>query len=63
MGKDELNQLITLLKKLQSLQLCKGKYCDSLQSCEYGINGCYGDICAIEYVLDAIRYDENLKSR
>jgi len=35
---------------------CHGKACIGYQSCEYGIDGCYGSVCAIEEVIKGTVY-------
>ena len=42
-----------LIKQLNNLMReapCHDGACVGSQSCEYGVNGCYGDECAIEIV-------------
>ena len=60
MNKEEIEQLENLLEKLQSIQIC-GKSCCHNQSCEYGVECNYGSSCAIDLVLDGMRYDKKLE--
>lgn len=52
MTKSEYDQLYKLLNKLQTEATCHNMGCVGRQSCEYGVNGCYGEECAIEVVQE-----------
>lgn len=53
------NQLYWQLDNLLKEAPCKGGQCLGSQNCEYGINGCYGEECAIETVQKGIIYYKN----
>ena len=59
MTKDNYNQLYIQLDNLINQAPCKGGSCIGHQNCEYGINGCYGEECAIEAVQKGIIYYKN----
>lgn len=50
MTKNEYDQLYRLLCKLQEEAPCHNMTCVGHMNCEYGVNGCYGEECAIEIV-------------
>lgn len=50
MNENEYDQLFRLLCKLQTEAPCHNGGCVGTQVCDYGINGCYGNECAIEVV-------------
>lgn len=50
MIKDEYDQLYRLLNKLQIEAPCHNRGCVGYMNCEYGVNGCYGEECAIDVV-------------
>lgn len=50
MTKNEYYQLYKLLNKLQTEAPCHNGVCVGYMNCEYGVNGCYGEECAIEVV-------------
>lgn len=52
MTRNEYDQLYRLLSKLQTEAPCHNRACVGYQQCEYGINGCYGEECAIEVVRE-----------
>lgn len=54
MSKEELNELYTLLIKLQKDSICNGGPCPGYQHCDFGIDCCDGGRCSIEYVQDVI---------
>lgn len=56
MTKDDYNKLYIQLDNLINQAPCKGGLCIGQQKCEYGINGCYGEGCAIEAVQQGIFY-------
>lgn len=56
MTKSEHIKLCNLLDKLMQCAPCHGGQCLGHQNCVFGENGCYGESCAIEDVLDGIQY-------
>ena len=52
MSKVNYNHLFTQLHILQDEAPCHGKGCVGAQKCDYGIDGCYGDQCAIDTVIN-----------
>lgn len=52
-------QLYVQLDNLMTEAPCKGGACVGSQNCEYGVNGCYGEECAIETVQQGILYYQN----
>lgn len=49
------------LNNLMQEAPCHGKACVGYQSCEYGVNGCYGSDCAISIVQEGMLYYERSK--
>lgn len=58
MTKGEYDQLYRLLCKLQAEAPCHNRACVGHMNCEYGVNGCYGEECAIEIVQEGVNYLE-----
>ena len=55
MTKKEKEQLSSLLNKLQTTETpCKGGPCVGHMNCDFGVNECYGESCAIETVLQGL---------
>ena len=55
MTNKEKEQLSYLLEKLQMTEApCKGGPCLGHMNCDFGENGCYGESCAIEDVINGI---------
>lgn len=54
MTQNECDQLFRLLCQLQEEAPCHNMACIGHMNCEYGVNGCYGEECAIEVVLGAV---------
>lgn len=52
MTESDYDQLFRQLCKLQTEAPCHNGRCVGYQNCEYGINGCYGEECAIEIVQE-----------
>ncbi len=52
------NLLYEQLNNLLQEAPCHGKGCIGYQRCEYGIDGCYGSLCAIEEVIEATIYHQ-----
>lgn len=50
MTKNDYDQLFRQLCNLQFEASCHNGACVGCQNCEYGINSCYGDECAIDVV-------------
>lgn len=50
MTKTEYDQLYRLLCQLHTEAPCHNKFCVGYMNCEYGVNGCYGEECAIDVV-------------
>lgn len=50
MTKNDYDQLFRQLCNLQFEAPCHNGACVGCQNCEYGINSCYGDECAIDVV-------------
>ena len=50
MTENDYDQLFRQLNKLMMEAPCHNKGCVGSQCCDYGINGCYGEECAIEVV-------------
>ncbi|MDD6827972.1 MAG: hypothetical protein PUE12_18035 [Oscillospiraceae bacterium] len=61
MTKNEYDQLFRLLCQLQIEAPCHNRACVGYQQCEYGINGCYGEECAIEVVRE-VAYSKETRS-
>lgn len=59
MPKIDYTQLYIDLDNLINEAPCKGGPCLGHQNCEYGVNGCYGEECAIETVQKGIIYYKN----
>lgn len=59
MTKDDYNKFYIQLDNLINQAPCKGGPCIGYQNCEYGVNGCYGEECAIETVQKGIIYYKN----
>ena len=56
MTENDYDQLFRQLCNLKKEAPCHNGYCVGYQNCEYGINGCYGEECAIDAVrLEAER--------
>ena len=55
------DQLFRQLCKLKIEAPCHNGACVEHQQCEYGVNGCYGEECAIDVVREEAvrRYKEN----
>lgn len=53
------DKLYTALDYLMQEAPCKGGACVGAQNCEYGVNGCYGEECAIATVQKGMCYYEN----
>lgn len=55
------DQLFRQLCKLKIEAPCHNCACVGHQQCEYGVNGCYGEECAIDVVREEAvrRYKEN----
>ena len=57
-NKEEYRKLLDLLIKLQRNQICwnngNGWKCPGYQNCSYGVNGCYGEFCSIENIIENI---------
>lgn len=49
---NDYDQLFRQMCNLKTEAPCCNGVCVGHQQCEYGINGCYGDECAIEIVVD-----------
>ena len=62
MTRKEYLQLFELLDKLQAEAPCCNFRCVGAQQCAYGINGCYGEKCALEVVYKeaGYRFDRTL---
>lgn len=56
MTKKEITQLYTLLDKLETEMPCKAKGCVGHLNCECGINGAYGEECAIDTIRNTLHY-------
>lgn len=52
MTRNEYDQLYRLLNKLQTEAPCHNRACVGHMNCEYGVNGCYGEECAIKVVQE-----------
>lgn len=65
MRESDYDHLFRQLYNLQRDAPCHNCACLGHQRCEYGINGCYGEECAIEVVRKEAerRYNEQLKQR
>ena len=50
MTKNDYDNLFRQLNNLMMEAPCHNRACLGGQNCEYGINGCYGEECAIEVV-------------
>ena len=50
MTKNDYDQLLRQLYNLELEAPCQNGACVGCQNCEYGINGCYGDECAIDVI-------------
>lgn len=50
MTENDYDQLFRQLCNLMMEAQCHNGACVGAQRCEYGINGCYGEECAIEVV-------------
>lgn len=63
MTENDYDQLFRQLYNLQRDAPCHNCACLGYQQCEYGINGYYGEECAIEVVRKEAerRYNEQLK--
>lgn len=59
MTENDYDQLFRQLCKLQTEAPCHNGICVGHQLCEYGINGCYGEDCAIEVVRKEAEYRYN----
>ena len=53
MTENDYDILFRQLYNLMNEAPCHNKACVGHQNCEYGINGCYGEECAIEVVQEA----------
>lgn len=62
MTEKDYDQLFRQLNKLMMEAPCHNKACVGAQCCDYGINGCYGEECAIEVVRNVAeqKYREGL---
>lgn len=58
------DHLFRQLCNLQSEAPCHNGACVGHQQCEYGINGCYGEECAIDVVRREAerRYNKHIKT-
>lgn len=63
MTKNDYDQLFRQLCNLMKEAPCNNRACVGAQMCDYGINGCYGEECAIEVVQKVAeqKYMEGLK--
>ena len=63
MTENDYDQLFRQLCNLMMEAPCHNGACVGAQRCEYGINGCYGEECAIEVVRNVAeqRYYEMRK--
>lgn len=63
MTEKDYDQLFRQLCNLMIEAPCHNRGCVGFQQCEYGINGCYGEECAIEVVQNVAeqRYYEMRK--
>ena len=52
MTENDYDHLFRQLNKLMMEAPCHNAVCVGHQNCEYGINGCYGEECAIEVVQE-----------
>ena len=59
MTENDYDQLFRQLCKLQTEAPCHNGICIGYQLCEYGINGCYEEDCAIEVVRKKAEYRYN----
>lgn len=50
MTEKDYDQLFRQLSHLQIEAPCHNGACVGYQQCEYGIDGCYGSVCAIDIV-------------
>ena len=50
MTKNDYDQLLRQLYNLELESPCQNGACVGCQNCEYSINGCYGDECAIDVI-------------
>lgn len=63
MTKEDYDQLFRQLSNLLLEAPCCNKSCVGSQICSYGVNGCYGEECAIETVSAEVlyRYQQQFK--
>lgn len=63
MRENDYDHLFRQLCNIMMEAPCHNRACVGHQNCEYGINGCYGEECAIEVVRTEAyrRYNEQLK--
>ena len=55
MTENDYDQLFRQLCRLKTEAPCHNGYCVGCQNCEYGINGCYGEKCAIDVVREGAK--------
>jgi len=63
MTKLDYDQLFRQLNNLMLEAPCHNRACVGSQNCSYGVNGCYGEECAIETVSSETlyRYQQQFK--
>lgn len=51
MEKKKIDKLVKLLQELEEEQICF-RGCPDCMNCNYGVNGCYGSVCAIKETIE-----------
>lgn len=54
MTKQDCDQILRLMSKLRTEAPCYNKRCVGHINCDYGINGCYGEDCAIDVIVTEV---------
>ena len=54
MTEQDYDQLFRLLNKLQAEAPCHNRTCVGYMNCDYDVNGCYGEECAIDVVMNEV---------
>ena len=54
MTKQDYDQIMRLLSKLRTEAPCHNRVCVGHMNCDYGINGCYGEGCAIDIIMTEV---------
>lgn len=54
MTKQDCDQILHLLDKLLTEAPCHNQACVGHMNCNYGVNGCYGEECAIDVIMTEV---------